>query len=96
MQKARPDPLYAVKALAESYQWYQALDTHNHRTIKEFSEAIHVDYNRVLDRLRLKGLSPKIQQQCLDGSLPQRITLKHLTKASTQLDWKRQEAYLSV
>ncbi len=87
-QQAEPDRTL-IELLGKAHHWLDELRAGKPMHQISIEEGRNENYVRL--RIELAFLSPKLQQQILDGTQPPHLTLAHLTKGKIPLDWQDQE-----
>ena len=79
-----------ITLLAKAHRWLDEIKSGKPMHQISAEEGRGEDYVRA--RIELAFLSPKIQQQILDGAQPPELTLDRLVKGSVPVDWAEQES----
>ncbi len=87
-QQAAPDKTL-IELLGKAHHWLDEIRAGKFMHQISSEEGRNEDYVRL--RIELAFLSPKLQQQILEGTQPPHLTLAHLTKGRIPLDWQDQE-----
>ena len=87
--------LPVLTSIARAYQWPEAIDKGEFRSIQELADSLDVDQSYVARTIRLAYLSPQIIRLFLLGKAPSGLSLSRLLR-TFPVDWKKQETLFGI